>query len=94
MISAPGVEGGPRVVPRCGEGRHIVAQATRGEQKKLFFFCSQCLDRFKNTLIGALFILIIRKTDVLPKTYVLFIVLTVFLGPRPGALPLGEHINV
>ena len=34
------------------------------------------------------------KTDVLPKTYVLFIVLTVFLGPRPGALPLGEHINV
>ena len=34
------------------------------------------------------------KTDVLPKTYVLFIVLTVFLGPRPGALPLSEHINV
>ena len=34
------------------------------------------------------------RTDVLPKTYVLFIVLTVFLGPRPGALPLGEHINV
>ena len=33
-------------------------------------------------------------TDVLPKTYVLFIVLTVFLGPRPGALPLGEHRNV
>ena len=34
------------------------------------------------------------QTDVLPKTYVLFIVLTVFLGPGPGALPLGEHINV
>ena len=38
--------------------------------------------------------LLVFKTDVLPKTYVLFIVLTVFLGPRPGALPLGEHINV